>query len=68
VAAEISLRGKEKLLSFGKYPEITLAIARARREMTKALLADGKDPAKELAAKKKPPPSLGSGLTDQSQR
>jgi integrase len=48
--------GKEKLLSFGKYPEVTLAIARAKREEAKALLVEGKDPAKELATKKKPPP------------
>lgn len=36
--------GKEKLLSFGKYPEVTLAIAREKRRGAKALLADGVDP------------------------
>src|SRR3546814_2528560 len=48
--------GKEKLLSFGKYPVVTLAIARAKREEAQTLLANGKDPAKALAANKKPPP------------
>src|SRR3546814_19544643 len=48
--------GKEKLLSFGKYPVVTLAIARAKRAEAQTLLANGKDPAKALAANKKPPP------------
>lgn len=37
--------GKEKLLSFGKYPAVTLAIARQKRAEAKALLDQGKDPA-----------------------
>ena len=36
--------GKEKLLSFGSYPELTLADARQRREEAKKLLANGVDP------------------------
>jgi integrase len=36
--------GKEKLLSFGKYPEVSMASARAMRDAAKALLAEGKDP------------------------
>src|SRR3546814_19226346 len=48
--------GKEKLLSFGKYPVVTLAIARAQREEAPTLLANGQDPAEALAANKKPPP------------
>ena len=36
--------GKEKLLSLGKYPGVTLAAARARRGEAKALLAEGLDP------------------------
>ncbi|WP_395334892.1 integrase arm-type DNA-binding domain-containing protein [Novosphingobium sp. BL-8H] len=36
--------GKEKLLSFGKYPEVSMASARAMRDTAKALLAEGKDP------------------------
>lgn len=37
--------GKEKLLSFGKYPDVSLAVARQRREKARALLAEGSDPA-----------------------
>jgi integrase len=36
--------GKEKLLAFGVYPEVSLEAARKRRAETKALLACGKDP------------------------
>lgn len=36
--------GKEKLLSFGAYPAVTLADARQRREDAKKLLANGVDP------------------------
>jgi integrase len=48
--------GKEKLLSFGKYPAVTLAMARQKRNEAKALLDAGKDPgelkklAKRIAA------------------
>lgn len=37
--------GKQKLLSFGAYPSIGLAEARAKREAAKAILATGVDPA-----------------------
>jgi hypothetical protein len=37
--------GKQKTLSFGAYPEVTLAIARERLLETKKLLASGRDPA-----------------------
>ena len=37
--------GKEKLLSFGKYPEVTLAEARERRDQARRDLRDGNDPA-----------------------
>lgn len=51
--------GKEKLLSFGRYPEVTLASARERRKEAKAQLANGVDPgaarAEEPAAKRRPP-------------
>lgn len=48
--------GKERLLSFGAYPEVTLAEARKRRDEARAILRDGGDPgaikrAKKLAAK-----------------
>ncbi len=36
--------GKEKLLAFGVYPEVTLEAARKRRAETKTLLAGGNDP------------------------
>lgn len=36
--------GKEKLLAFGVYPEVSLEAARKHRAETKALLASGKDP------------------------
>ncbi len=42
--------GKEKLLSFGTYPLITLLDARQRRDIARKQLADGLDP---MAEKKK---------------
>ncbi len=36
--------GKEKLLSIGMYPEVTLAQARGKKDEARALLAAGKDP------------------------
>lgn len=41
--------GKQKLLSFGAYPYVTLASARRRRDNAKTLLAEGIDP---MAVKK----------------
>ena len=37
--------GKEKLLSFGKYPDVSLAAARAKRDEARVCLAEGRDPA-----------------------
>jgi len=37
--------GKQKTLIFGKYPAITLAKARDRRDAARTLLAEGRDPA-----------------------
>ncbi len=45
--------GKEKLLAFGSYPEISLAIARQRREETRKLLAFGQDPGEAKKAAKR---------------
>ena len=45
--------GKEKLLSFGKYPVVTLALAREKRNEAKALLDQGKDPAQVKKQRKK---------------
>lgn len=38
---------KEKLLSFGQFPEVTLAVARDQRDKARATLREGKDPAVE---------------------
>ena len=38
---------KQKTLSFGAYPTVTLSQARAKRDKAKSLLADGLDPAEE---------------------
>ena len=37
--------GKERLLSHGLYPDVSLAQARRKREEARALLAEGRDPA-----------------------
>jgi integrase len=42
--------GREKRLSFGVYPEVSLAEARRRRVDARALLRDGKDPSAERSA------------------
>lgn len=42
--------GRENLLAFGVYPEVSLAEARRRRDEAKALLRDGKDPGAERDA------------------
>lgn len=42
--------GKEKLLSFGRYPEVTLAEARLRRAEAKLALARGEDPGPRAAS------------------
>lgn len=52
--------GKEKLLSIGVYPNVTLAKARAQRDEAKGLLADGIDPGLQKQLRK------GRMLEDQS--
>ncbi len=44
--------GKEKLMPFGSYPEVTLADARARHAQARRLLAAGSDPMAERKTKK----------------
>lgn len=44
--------GKQKSLSFGVYPEVSLAEARKRREAARALLRQGKDPMVERRMEK----------------
>ena len=44
--------GKEKLLSFGTYPEISLSSAREKREAARKQIAEGIDPGEERKAAK----------------
>ncbi|HEX5277475.1 MAG TPA: integrase arm-type DNA-binding domain-containing protein [Fluviicoccus sp.] len=44
--------GKEKLLSMGTYPEVSLKAARERRDEARAMLAEGMDPGIERKARK----------------
>jgi len=44
--------GKQKTLSFGPYPAVSLAEARSKREEAKAVLRDGKDPSKKAKQEK----------------
>ncbi len=39
--------GKQRTLALGVYPEVTLAVARETRDMARAVLRDGRDPARE---------------------
>ncbi|NYF88326.1 Arm DNA-binding domain-containing protein [Tunturibacter empetritectus] len=39
-------------MTFGRYPEVSLALARKRNEEARTLLADGLDPMAERKAKK----------------
>ncbi len=41
------VEGKQKLLSFGAYPAVSLALARQKRAEAKAVLAEGNDPMAE---------------------
>jgi integrase len=44
--------GKEKLLSLGSYPEVSLVEARSRRDQARQLIAKGIDPAREKQRQK----------------
>ena len=44
--------GKEKLLSFGPYPEVSLSVARDKRDAARRQLRDHKDPATEERKRK----------------
>lgn len=46
-------QGKEKLLSFGAYPHISLKDARTKRDEAKALLAQGIDPGEKKKAEQR---------------
>lgn len=47
------LNGKENLLTFGPYPEVGLAEARASRMQARQLLSRGLDPARERGAQRR---------------
>ena len=46
------IAGREKLLSLGVYPDVSLAKARARRDAARQLIADGVDPSVRKQAEK----------------
>ena len=46
------MNAKEKLLSFGIYPEVTLSQARTARDAARAMLANGSDPRQAKQARK----------------
>lgn len=56
--------GKQKLLSFGKYPAVSLSKARAERDLAKTQLADGVDPSSLRKADKTPVPDLKPAADD----
>lgn len=47
-----SFDGKEKLLSLGTYPDVSLASARGKRDEARAVLASGADPGEQRKAAK----------------
>ena len=53
MAAQVSIRGKEKLLAIGAYPEVSLKNARLRRDDARAMLREGRDPSAERKAAKR---------------
>nr|WP_172414412.1 integrase arm-type DNA-binding domain-containing protein [Candidatus Desulfovibrio trichonymphae] len=67
LAAGVPLNGKQKLLSFGAYPAVSLKDARAQRDEAKELLAKGIDPGeekKERKAAQAAKEDVASGLTE----
>lgn len=49
---QYSFGGKQKALAFGKYPIVSLADARRKRDEAKKLIADGVDPAERVRIEK----------------
>jgi integrase len=45
-------RGKANMLSFGRYPDVSAASARTKRDQARKLLAEGKDPSQQRKADK----------------
>lgn len=52
VAVQVPVWGKEKLISIGTYPEVSLAQARERRDASRKQVADGIDPGQARKALK----------------
>lgn len=52
--------GKERLLTFGLYPEVTLAEARERRDVARRQLRDGLDPGVERKLAAAPTPAVNT--------
>jgi integrase len=48
-----AFQGKEKMISLGVYPDVSLSMARERRDEARRLIAEGKDPSAERQAEKK---------------
>src|ERR1700743_795607 len=46
------IEGREKLLAFGVYPDVSLKLARDRREAARQLIAQGIDPSAKRQAEK----------------
>jgi hypothetical protein len=53
--------GKEKLMSFGKYPDVSLALARERHGEARKLLANRVDPMAQRKSEKTAEPVATSG-------
>ncbi len=47
-----TFQGKEKMISLGVYPDVSLSMARDRRDAARRVLADGRDPSAERRAEK----------------
>ena len=47
-----TFQGTEKMISLGIYPDVSLSMARERRDAARRLIADGKDPSAERRAEK----------------
>ena len=61
--------GKEKLLSFGKFPEVSLKQARTKRDEARSKLAEGRDPAAEKQmAKRAKKAASGNTFAELSER
>ena len=55
-------QGKEQMISLGVYPDVSLSMARDRRDASRRLVADGKNPSAERQAEKQSL-KLASGAT-----